>query len=196
MLKQAGPHGGGPRAAATLPLGVVIRRSPGVTRWARWAWKAVAVLPGAGAAAWRELRREGESVEYHAATVPLELWASDTEAYRTNLAARTPMVYVVMRPPALPADGPAMVLATASPFEAQDYMDSGEELVEPVPMPAGLAAFVSDFVARHHEEEAFVKRRRDRTRVDLTEDGRGDPRIRQMSDVYRAPRRAGGRPEQ
>ena len=31
----------------TLPLGIVIRRQPGVTRWARWAFRAVAVLPGA-----------------------------------------------------------------------------------------------------------------------------------------------------
>ncbi|MDE0408553.1 MAG: DUF3305 domain-containing protein, partial [Alphaproteobacteria bacterium] len=38
--------------------------------------------------------------------------------------------------------------------------------------------------------EPFVKRQRDRRRVDLAEDGKGDPRIRQMSDVYRAPRRA------
>ena len=24
----------------TMPLGVVLRRTPGVTRWAAWAWKA------------------------------------------------------------------------------------------------------------------------------------------------------------
>ncbi|MCY4496290.1 MAG: DUF3305 domain-containing protein, partial [Rhodospirillaceae bacterium] len=70
---------------ASVPLGIVIRKSPGVTRWARWTWKVVGVLPGAGAADWRELRRESDVVEYHAATVPMELWASDTEAYRTGL---------------------------------------------------------------------------------------------------------------
>ena len=31
---------------ATISLGVVIRKQPGVTRWAKWNWRAVAVLPG------------------------------------------------------------------------------------------------------------------------------------------------------
>ena len=42
---------------------------------------------------------------------------------------------------------------------------------------------------KHYEEEAFVKRRRNKARVDQSQDGIGDPRIRQVSDVYRAPRR-------
>ena len=53
-------------AMAAMPVGVVLRRTPGVTRWAKWAWTAVAVLPGAGPGNWRELRREGDAVEYHA----------------------------------------------------------------------------------------------------------------------------------
>ncbi len=56
-------------------------------------------------------------------------------------------------------------------------------------MPEGLVAWVRDFVLKHHEHEEFIKRRRDKKRVDLNEDGKGDPRIRQTSDVYRAPKR-------
>ncbi len=181
-------------SAASVPLGIVIRRSPGVTRWARWTWKVVGVLPGAGAADWRELRREADVVEYHAATVSMELWTSDTEAYRTALSARVPAVWVVLRGAADADAGKDLevLLATASPFEAQDYLDSGEEIVEQVPMPEGLAAFVRDFVERHHEDEEFVKRRRGERRIDLVEDGKGDRRVRQLSDVYRAPRRPGG----
>ena len=41
----------------SMPLGIVIRRVPGMTRWARHVWKAVAVLPGAGKADWKELDR-------------------------------------------------------------------------------------------------------------------------------------------
>ena len=181
-----------PASALSLPLGIVLRRSPAASRWVSWTWTVADVLPGAGPADWRELRREGETVEYHAATVPLEFWASDVEAYMTGLAARVPAVYVVMRR-TTEADAPhelEVVLATTSPYEAQDYMDSGEEIVEQTPMPEGLVAVVRDFIERHHEEEPFVKRQRDRRRVDLAEDGKGDPRIRQMSDVYRAPRRA------
>jgi hypothetical protein len=76
---------------------------------------------------------------------------------------------------------------TASPFEAQDYCDTGEELVEKVPMPHGLVAWIREFVKRHHEEEVFKKRKRDRQRVDFSQDGVGDPRISQMQDVYRSP---------
>ncbi|MEL6205666.1 MAG: DUF3305 domain-containing protein [Pseudomonadota bacterium] len=168
----------------TLPLGIVIRKTPGVTRWAEWAWRAVAVLPGAGPADWRELRREGDAVEYHAATVPLELYRSDAEAYRAGISARTPSVGVVMRREGKDLE---VALATASPYETQDYLDSGEEIVELVPMPEGLVALIRDFVEEHHEDEAFVKRRRDKQRIDRKEDGIGDARVRQVADVYRAP---------
>lgn len=169
-----------------MPLGVVVRRVPGVTRWARHVWKAVAVLPGAAEANWKELRREGETVEFHAATMPLELYRTDTEAYRHGLAAKSPAIYVVMRES--DGDDPLeVVLATASPYEAQDYCDTGEEQVEKVPMTEGLVAWIRDFIELHHEDEVFVKRRRNKARVDLSEDGIGDARIRQTADVYRAP---------
>ncbi|MEM7668599.1 MAG: DUF3305 domain-containing protein [Pseudomonadota bacterium] len=172
-----------------MPVGVVIRRSPGVTRWARWSWRAVAVLPGANSADWRELRREGEAVEYHAATLPVEIHRTDTEAYRVALSDDPPSCWVIMRPNEDPEiDREFSVFAiTLSPFEAQDYADSGEELVERVPMPPALIAWVLDFVERHHVDEPFVKRKRDRKRIDLVEDGRGDARIRQTTDVYRSP---------
>ena len=65
--------------------------------------------------------------------------------------------------------------------------DTGEELVEKVLMPEGLVAWVRDYVEAHHEDQVFVKRRRDKERVDLDQNGIGDSRIRQISDVYRAP---------
>ena len=79
------------------------------------------------------------------------------------------------------------VLATVSPYEAQDYADSGEEQIDKVPMPEGLLALVREYTETHYEEEAFVKRRRNKARVDLKEDGKGDARIAQISDIYRAP---------
>lgn len=173
----------------TLPLGIVLRKSPGVTRWARWVWKAVAVLPGAGPASWRELRRDGDVVEYHAATVPLELWRTDTEAYRTELSTKIPSIYVVMRETPDVPQGLEVVLATASPFDGQDYADNGEDIVELVPMPPALIALLEDWIEQHHVEEKFIKRQRDKKRFDLSEDGIGDARILQTTDVYRAPRR-------
>ncbi|SFB72085.1 DUF3305 domain-containing protein [Tropicimonas isoalkanivorans] len=169
-----------------MPLGVVMKRAPGITRWVPWSWTATAVLPGAAPADWRELRREGETIEYHAATVPLELHGAETEAYVHGLTAKEPSVFIVLRK--VPGPRPLrVVLATASPYEAQDYTDSGEEIVERVPMTPGLKAWVWEFVDEFHHEEAFVKRKRDKKRVDLKEDGVGDPRIGALTDVYASP---------
>lgn len=173
----------------SMPLGVVIRKSPAVTRWAKWNWEVVAVLPGSTIADWRELRRDGDTVEYHAATVDLELWRGETEAYLTGLSSRIPVIYVVLREArdAEAAQDIEVLMATASPYEAQDYEESGEEIVGTVPMPDGVNAWIRAFIETHHEEEVFVKRKRNKKRVDQAETGVGDARVSQMTDVYRAP---------
>ena len=50
------------------PLGVVVRKAPGVTGWTEWSWKAVAVLPGAAQVSWSEMRRDGKAVEHNPQT--------------------------------------------------------------------------------------------------------------------------------
>ena len=170
-----------------MPVGVVLRRRPGVTRWAAWDWRVVAVLPGAGPADWKELRREGDVAEFHAATLQLELHAAETEAYLHGLAAEVPGLFVILRREGTGAHPLKVIRVTASPYEAQDYADNGEDIVENVAMPAGLAAWVRAFVEEFHRDQAFVKRRRDKTRVDHVEDGIGDARIAQTADVYRSP---------
>ncbi|MFT7059184.1 MAG: hypothetical protein ACJASV_001691 [Pseudorhodobacter sp.] len=179
---------------AHMPVGIVVRKTPGVTRWAKWSWRVVAVLPGAAPAKWRELRREDEAVEYHATTLNLDLWSTDTEAYLVGLSAKTPSLVVVLREATDPSAAMPFepVIVTASPYEGQDYLDSGDGLIEAVPMPLGMIGWVRDFVQEHHVEEVFIKRKRDKQRVDMVEEGKGDARVRQLSDVYRAPRGSGG----
>ena len=176
-----------PKRYQSMPVGVVVRKTPGVTKWSKWSWAVSAVLPGAGQAENRILRTKGDSTEYHFSTVNIELHGAETEAYMTGLASKIPSVYVVLREQAGAEIPLEVLLVTASPYEAQDYTDSGEEIVEKVPMPVGLIAWVRDFIENHHVEEAFVKRKRDKKRVDIQQDGIGDPRIEQISDVYRAP---------
>ncbi|MDQ7069628.1 MAG: DUF3305 domain-containing protein [Rhodobacterales bacterium] len=173
----------------SMPLGIVIRKTPAVTRWAKWNWEVVAVLPGSTIADWRELRRDGDAIEYHAATLDLELWRGETEAYLTGLSSRIPMIYVVLREArnAESAQEIDVLMVTASPYEAQDYEESGDEIVGTVPMPEGVNAWIRAFIEAHHEEEVFVKRKRDKKRVDQAETGVGDARVRQVTDVYRAP---------
>lgn len=172
-----------------LPVGAVVRRSLGVTRWAREIWTPVAVIPGAPEAFWKELVREGETVDYHAATVTMELFRADVEGYLVSLNMTEPSVWIIMdRDQSNESPSGWFVSAiTASAFEAQGALDSGESIVEPVPIPESLAAWIKDFVDLHYIEEPFKKRRRDKQRVDGIEDGKGDARIRQESDVFRAP---------
>lgn len=190
MVDAPEDDGLGGRTAA-LPVGIVIRRQPGVTRWAKWVWRPVAVLPGAGPAEWREMRRDGEAVEYHAATVTLEVHRALVEGYRVSLSNDPPCVWVVLHRSS--GDYPVAVHAvTASAYEAQDHLDNGEDLVEAVPAPPALIAWLSEFVARHLREEVFVKRARRDWAEPAGGEGRGDPRVTE-GDVFRAPT-AGRRP--
>ncbi len=173
----------------SLPLGVVLRRSPGVTRWAKWSWKAVAVIPGAGPAGWRVLREVDGTTDYHAATVTLDLHATEVASYRTSLMMNPPSVFVVLDTEGSTDNehGIDVHVVTASADIAGDYTDSAEVIVEPVAMPEGLIVTIRDFCEAHFKDVAFKKRRRDKTRVDRVEDGIGDARIRQTADVFRSP---------
>ena len=172
-----------------LRVGAVVRRSPGVTRWAKEIWKPVAVIPGAPDADWKQLVRDGEVVDYHAGTVTMELFRADVEGYLVSLNMKEPSVWIILDRD-ITGQSPAgwvVTTITASAHDALDALDSGESIVEAVPIPESLAAWINEFVDMHYVEEPFKKRRRDEIRVDGVEDAKGDPRIRQDSDVFRAP---------
>lgn len=172
-----------------LKVGAVVRRSPGVTRWVKEIWKPVAVIPGAPDAFWKELVREENVVDYHAGTVTMELFRADVEGYLVSLNMAVPSVWIILDRDVTSQSPSGWVVSTvtASAHEALDALDSGESLVEAVPIPESLAAWIKEFIDMHYIEEPFKKRRRDEVRVDGVEDAKGDPRIRQQSDVFRAP---------
>ncbi len=150
----------------TLPLGVVLERRKIDHPWQDVSWRPVGVFPGAPAcdpsSAWK-LLREGDGWEhYHSGTLTLSLFRKETEAYKINLSHPPPRIFVVLRDEE-EADGVheyVPFLVTASPYEAQDYLDSGEEIVEAVPMPPDVATFVQSYVDEHHVDEPFRKRKR------------------------------------
>ncbi len=155
--------------SVSMPVGVVVAREEIDNPWEDHVWRPVGILPGAPEVeGWKELQRGEGWVQYHAATLPLELFRKETEAYKFNLEGKEPVIYVVLAEDEEQQEFPFSVhLVTASPYEAQDYLDSGEEIVEPIIMPEGLAAWVSAFIDEHHQEEKFKKRKRDE--VDLEE---------------------------
>ena len=159
----------------SMTLGVVIERREIDNPWQQYSWRPVAVILGAPAVEGRKVLRRGDRwVHYHAATLPLELHRRETEAYKVNLAGDPPSVYVVLREDEdedSDEDGYTPFCITASPYEAQDYLDSGEEIVEGIPMDDGLIAWVQSFIDRHHVDEPFYKRKR--KRYDPDESGFG-----------------------
>ena len=152
----------------TLDLGVVLERRETDNPWIDHSWHAVAMIVGAAPldplGPWRRLT-EGEGwVQFHAGTLPLELFRRETEGYKVNLSQDPPRIFVVLRQveePESPHDL-APFLITVCPYEAQDYLDAGEDLVEVVVMPDAVAAFVKAYCDRHHVEEPFYKRKRKR----------------------------------
>ena len=145
-----------------MTVGVVVERRRIDSPWQDYAWRPVAVIPGAPPAeSWRLLREEGDRCHFHAATLSLELFARETEGYRVNLGQPEPQVFVVLRPGEDEEEHEVEpFLVTACPYEAQDYEDSGEEIVEGVPMPDAMIEWARAFVEAHHVDVPFKKRKR------------------------------------
>ncbi len=153
----------------SIPLGIVVARQELEHPWQDYTWRPAGVIVGApNLPAWKEVDSGPGWTHYYAATVPLELHRRETEAYRVNLNNLKPAVYVVLREgEGSETDRPVEVhLATVSAYEAQDYLDSGEDIVEPVTMPETLVAWIEKFIETHHAEEKFYKRKRDKVRVE------------------------------
>ena len=93
-----------------------------VPRWAKWSWRVSGILVGASEAKAQILRHDGDVIEYHAATVPLELHGADTESQHGRDLGAGSSIYVVMRDN--PDNTPLfdVILATASAYEAQVIM--------------------------------------------------------------------------
>jgi len=68
---------------------------------------------------------------------------------------------VVLRPTG--AEPPYEVLSvTADPAEGEAFTEAGNDLVETVPMPDLIRHAIESFIAEHHVERPFFKRKRDR----------------------------------
>lgn len=147
-------------ALARIAVGVVVERREASSIWVDFLWRPVLVFVGnASAAPWTPLGTEAEGTLFYAGEAVIELHRTETANYRNNLASGAPALWVIMRPVA--SDPPYELLAvTADPAEGEAFTDAGNNLVETVPMPADVLAAVARFVAEHHVERPFVKRRR------------------------------------
>lgn len=145
-----------------IRFGVVAERRPGATPWAEHAWLAREVLEDAPALpSWTVLREEAGRTLFFAGLADVALHPTDTDNYIHNLQQEVPRIWVVLRP--VEAEpGMALHCVTVDAGEAQNYGDSGADLLESLPLPAFLLEPVLAFVAQHHRDRTFHKRKRDR----------------------------------
>lgn len=166
-----------PNTSQSMPLGIVIERRRVDHPWQAFDWRAVAVIPGAPKIDEWRIIAEGEGfTRYHAGTLALEVHRRDTEGYRYNLVNDPPMVYVLLREDDESEAGIEPFLVTVCPFEAQAYLDGDESLMEPVPMPHELAAWLAAYVEEHHVDEPRYRRKNKRLDPAAVGFGPGRPR--------------------
>ena len=147
----------------TMHVGIVVECRAVDNPWIDHSWKPVAVVPGlSDVSEWRELEKGKDWTRYLCASLPVTLNHRETEAYQLNLLSEVPVIYVVLRPSEDDESEHevAAMNASASPYDAQDFLDSGDDIVEGVPMPAEMLAWISDFLDEHHVEVEFKKRKR------------------------------------
>ena len=145
----------------TRQVAVMVEKRRGVTPWQDWVWQPLEVLEQApDLPTWSVLRQDERSTLYFAGLAEVALHPTDTDNYRHNLAADSPRVWVVLRQVEA-APGMALHIATVDAGEAHNYADSGNDLLEALPLPPGLAEWVADFCERHHKDRSFRKRKRD-----------------------------------
>jgi hypothetical protein len=144
-----------------FPVGVIVERRPATSRWQQHVWRVTEVLPGRPATpAWTVLDEAGGTTRFYAGTTDLVVYSGETEALVHNLGARMPAVWVVLRPGDV-APGYRLLMATVDAGEAQAHADTGDDLVEMVPMPDAIRAWLAPFVAAHHVERPKYKRKRE-----------------------------------
>lgn len=145
-----------------ITVGLVMECIAPSNPWGTHHWLPVQVLEGVpDAPPWTVLARASDRVRYFAGAFVVKLYSTETAYYRDNLAAERPRLWVAMQP-----EGPepplSIIAVTADPTEGEGYTQTGTSVVEVVDMPAGIAEEIATFVAQHHVERVFEKRKRDK----------------------------------
>jgi hypothetical protein len=158
----------------SIPVGVVVERRRARSAWAEFLWRPISVLVGKPSAEpWTVLDAQAEGMMFYAGEAGIELHRTESAFYRDNLASGAPRLWVVLSPTA--SDPPYQLLSvTADPAEGEGFTQAGNNLVEAVPMPHDVVAIVDQFIAAHHVEQPFIKRRRKPAKFEHEKDGQGN----------------------
>jgi hypothetical protein len=149
-------------ALVRILVGVVVERRKARSPWLDFVWRPISVLVGTPSATpWTQIGEGGDATTFYAGEAAIELHRTETTNYWENLASGTPALWVALCP--VVSERPYEILAvTADPAEGEALTDAGSNLVEAVSMPPDVVEAVAQFIAQHHVERPFVKRKRDR----------------------------------
>lgn len=166
-------------ALVSIPVGVVVDRIKAESQWIDYIWQPTAVLVGQpDVQPWTLLSGDNDRASFYAGSTSIDLYRSDTGNYRDNLLGDS-RVWVVLTPNE--SDPPySLFMVTADPTEGEAQTETGVNLVEAVAMPDAVRAVLDTFVAEHHVEQTFYKRKRDRANPEAL--GRRAPSDRDRDD--------------
>ena len=179
---------------------VIAERQPLDNPWVSHKWAVHDLIPldisaGLGALpsgdiTLQPLHADSSELDLYMADIRIDLHHAEAEAYAENLQSSDPAIYVVLRRTedvdTDEEEDSKKVQACAdvrlfdvslSPYNIQDYEDCGEDQIEKLPLQGPIAQFVEAFVEQHFTPEVFVKRKRDKARIDADTQRGGDARL-------------------
>ena len=130
---------------ADLPVAVVMKRRPAVSRWSEPRWMPAALqagLAGRDGAACLQIDADTCVVS----GVSLQLYPDENDGYFENWAAPEPKVFLLWR---TEQDCPVLVAASASYAEGTRMLDSGDQ-ADGIAMPADVHAWLGVYLRRHY----------------------------------------------
>jgi hypothetical protein len=148
-------------AQTKFEIGIIIGRRKLNSPWSKEKWLPVAALPAApdlplGA----RLALNGDEEMVFAGARILTLHGSETGHYRDNILSGSPSLWIALN---IEGDQPKIASVTADPYEGEAMAEGIGQIIEAVPMPRLITEAIAAFVAEHHVERPFIKRKRDRS---------------------------------
>ena len=141
-----------------------------------------------------EESKKSKLINYFFAEASIDLHRAEAEAYAENLQSSDPAIYIVLREgfcddeieESFEDDDIDVHLAevSLSPYNIQDYEDSGEDIIKKVPLEGPISDLLEKFVEQHFKPEEFIKRKRDRARIDENISRGGDQRLKGKNRNY------------
>ncbi len=132
---------------------------------------------------------------YFFAQASIDLHRAEAEAYAENLQSSDPSIYIVLREGSYDDDIDETSIddneidihlaeVSLSPYNIQDYEDSGEDIIKKVPLDGPISQLLEKFVETHFRPEEFIKRKRDKAKIDENLSRGGDQRLSKKNRKY------------